>query len=129
MKDLFFMGGALFMSVLSILLIIMTAWSTYFFIKAYRSKPIKDIDAALRKVNYAKIIGLLALITGIFGQLIGLHQAFSAIQTAGDISPSLVFGGIKVSMITTLYGISIYILSLLLSFIFNIIIEKNKVQA
>lgn len=65
------------------------------------------------KLSYVKSIGLFAMITGILGQLIGLYSAFGAIEQAGDVSPSLIFEGLKVSMITTLYGIVIYLFSIL----------------
>jgi hypothetical protein len=125
MKDLFFMGGSLFMSILTVLLIIMTAWILYHFFFALNSQTVNR-ENALRKLQYGKSIGLFALIIGISGQLIGFYSAFSAIERASDISPVLVYGGIKVSLIPTLYGISIYLISLLLWFITSIIIEKRK---
>ena len=79
----------------------------------------------MRRIGYGKSIGLFAMITGILGQLIGFYQAFSAIEKAGDISPSLVYGGIKVSMISTLYGISIYLISLMIWFSASVIIERK----
>ena len=65
-------------------------------------------------------MGLFTMITGILGQLIGLMMAFSAIERAGDISPGMVYGGLKVSMYTTLYGIFIYLLSILFWFILDL---------
>ena len=59
------------------------------------------------------LFGSLALFTGILGQAIGMFQAFGAIEQAGDISPALIAGGFKVSLITTLYGAFIFIFSLL----------------
>ena len=118
------MGGPGFMGVLTVLLIIMAAWIIYHLAIVFIPGKIRPEDA-LRKLKYGRSIGLFALITGILGQLIGLYQAFSAIQRAGDISPYLVYGGIKVSMITTLYGISIYLLSLLLWFVASIIAENR----
>lgn len=124
MKDLFFMGGTLFMSILSILLVVMIAWILYHFIAAYKSKPL-NLEMLLRRMGYGKSIGLFAMITGIFGQLIGFYEAFSVIELAGDISPAMVYGGIRVSMITTLYGISIYLISLILWFAASLIIESR----
>lgn len=124
MKDLFFMGGALFMSILSLLLIVIVSWIAYHFIITYFSKnPLQK--KSLRKLQYGKSIGLFALIFGILGQLIGLYQAFSVIEEVGNISPNLIYGGIKVSMIPTFYGIIIYLLSILLWFTASILIEKN----
>nr|WP_321406033.1 MotA/TolQ/ExbB proton channel family protein [uncultured Carboxylicivirga sp.] len=122
MKDLFFMGGPLFMSILTLLFIGMIAWFVYHFIVA----NFTDKEKVLRYMKYGKSIGLFALITGILGQLIGFYDAFSAIEKMGEVSPAMVFGGIKVSMITTLYGFIIYLISLLIWFIFSVIIEKFR---
>lgn len=124
MKDLFFMGGALFMGVLSILLIVMVSWIAYHFIGVLLSKKTTQ-DEALRKIEYGKSIGLFAMVIGILGQLLGLFNAFSVLEQAGSISPNVIYGGIKVSMIPTLYGIIIYLLSILLWFVTSVLIEKK----
>ena len=43
---------------------------------------------------------------GFLGTVIGMIQAFDAIQAAGDISPTVVAGGMKVALITTIFGYS-----------------------
>ena len=43
---------------------------------------------------------------GFMGTVVGMIGAFDAIQAAGDISPTLVAGGIKVALLTTLVGVS-----------------------
>jgi hypothetical protein len=74
--------------------------------------------------------GLFSLITGIVGQMIGLYSMFSAIKgvTANgeEIVPELVFGGIKVTMIVTIYGLIIYLFSILLWFVANMLIERKR---
>lgn len=125
MRDLFYMGGTLFMSILTILLIIMVAWIVYHFIVGYNSRQLSR-ETVLRRLGYGKSVGLFALVTGIFGQSIGLYTAFSAIEHAGDISPALVYAGLKVSMITTLYGMSIYLISILLWFLAIIMVERKE---
>jgi len=124
MKDLFFMGGIEFMSVLTILLIVMVTWIVYHFMAVYTSRQ-SNLDKVLRKLGYGKSIGLFAMITGILGQLIGFYEAFSVIEHAGDISPAMMYGGIKVSMITTLYGIFIYLTSLILWFVASMMVERK----
>jgi len=57
-------------------------------------------------------MGLLALATGILGQVIGLYKMFEGIEMMNGVSPAMIAGGLKVSSITTLYGLLIYILSL-----------------
>jgi hypothetical protein len=74
--------------------------------------------------------GLFYLITGIVGQMVGLYSMFSAIEgvTANgeEIVPELVFGGIKVTMIVTIYGLIIYLFSILLWFVANMLIERKR---
>lgn len=128
MKDLFFMGGPTFMAILSILLIISVAWFVYNFVIAYNSKQ-PNQEKFLRRLGYGKTIGLFALVTGCLGQLIGLTAMFDAIQAAfamgNETKPELIFGAIKVTMIVTMYGILIYLLSLLLWFVTSVLIEKK----
>ena len=124
MKNLFLMGGPIFMSILTLLLLVMVIWFIYHLIVAVKSNQ-PDREEALRKVGYGKSIGLFAMITGIFIQLLGFYNGFAAIEEAADISPALIFTGIKISMITTLFGIFIYLLSLLLWFISATLIEKS----
>lgn len=128
MKSIFIKGGPLFMGVLSVLLLISTAWIIYHFILASNSKQ-ADKAASLRKLGYGKLMGLFALVTGILGQMVGLVEMFDAIEQVkakGElIEPELVFGGIKATMIVTIYGILIYLFSLLLWFVTAILLEKN----
>ena len=67
--------------------------------------------------QWIKEVGLLALSFGILGQVIGLYSAFKAIEQMGQVSQEMVVGGLKVSSVTTMYGLIIYILSLILRLI------------
>lgn len=60
------------------------------------------------------------LFMGIPGQLIGLLEAFKALEQVGDISPALLAGGLKISMITILYGILIYLFPILIWFLLDL---------
>lgn len=73
-----------------------------------------DENGIHRSQALLKGIGLLALVIGILGQLIGLFDAFSAIQQMGQVPPAMLAGGLKVSLITTLYGLIIFIIAQLL---------------
>ena len=124
MKEWFVMGGSLFMSILTILLVIIVAVSACYAVVIASGKSKEKANFAHR-LKYVKSIGLFTMITGILGQLIGLMMAFSAIEKASDISPAIVAGGLKVSMITTLYGISIYMLSILIWFLLDLWYHKK----
>ena len=58
---------------------------------------------------------------GFLGTVIGMVQAFDSIQKAGDISPTIVAGGMKVALITTIFGI---IVALILQIFYNYILSK-----
>jgi len=58
---------------------------------------------------------------GFLGTVIGMIQAFDAIQAAGDISPNVVAGGMKVALITTVGGL---IVAMILQLFYNYIIAK-----
>ena len=58
---------------------------------------------------------------GFLGTVIGMVMAFDQIQTAGDISPTIVAAGMKVALITTIFGI---IAALILQVFYNYILTK-----
>ncbi len=63
----------------------------------------------------------LAPMLGFFGTVVGMVQAFDAIESAGDISPGLVAGGIKVALITTIGGL---IVAMILQVFYNYLVSK-----
>ena len=63
----------------------------------------------------------LAPMFGFLGTVVGMVLAFDAIEVAGDISPSLVAGGIKVSLLTTVFGL---IVAIILQFFHNYCVSK-----
>jgi biopolymer transport protein ExbB len=58
---------------------------------------------------------------GFLGTVIGMIQAFDKIQQVGDISPTIVAGGMKVALITTVYGL---ISAMILQVFYNYILSK-----
>lgn len=58
---------------------------------------------------------------GFLGTVIGMVMAFDDIETAGDISPTIVAGGMKVALITTIFGI---IVAVILQIFYNFILSR-----
>ena len=58
---------------------------------------------------------------GFFGTVIGMVQAFDSIAAAGDISPTIVAGGMKVALLTTVFGL---ITAMVLQVAYNFILNK-----
>lgn len=63
----------------------------------------------------------LAPMLGFMGTVIGMIGAFDAIQAAGDISPTVVAGGIKVALLTTVAGL---IVGVILQVFYNYLVSK-----
>jgi biopolymer transport protein ExbB/TolQ len=99
MMDLFYQGGVLFMSLLSIIGLVMITG-----IVLHLTKKVK--------LRFVKEVGMLALVIGILGQLIGLFEAFQALESMEvQVSTAMIMGGLKVSMISTLYGFLLFIIA------------------
>ena len=58
---------------------------------------------------------------GFMGTVVGMIGAFDQIQAAGDISPTIVAGGIKVALLTTLMGL---IAAVILQLFYNYVVSK-----
>ena len=71
--------------------------------------------------SWIKLFIALAPSLGFLGTVIGMVMAFDQIQTAGDISPTIVASGMKVALITTIFGI---IVALILQLFYNFILSK-----
>jgi len=63
----------------------------------------------------------LAPMLGFMGTVIGMIQAFDAIEAQGDISPQIVAGGIKVALLTTVAGL---IVGVILQLFYNYLVSK-----
>ena len=71
--------------------------------------------------SWIKLFIAVAPSLGFLGTVIGMVMAFDQIQTAGDISPTIVASGMKVALITTIFGI---IVALILQLFYNYILSK-----
>ncbi|HZH73832.1 MAG TPA: MotA/TolQ/ExbB proton channel family protein [Mariniphaga sp.] len=74
-----------------------------------------------RGLSWIALFIALAPMLGFLGTVIGMIGAFNAIEIAGDISPSLVAGGIKVALITTVGGL---VVAIILQIFYNYCVSK-----
>lgn len=101
MLTLFQEGGLLFMSLISLL-----ALTGLILIIRALLQPEKRTK---QRLYYIRYVGMLALVCGILGQLIGLYGALQAIVAMGEVPQELLAGGIRVSSITPLYGLCVFL--------------------
>ncbi len=113
MLELFIEGGSLFMGMLSLLLLVVLSLAVLNGAKIL-SGSVKDFESMKQRLTYIKSVGLLSLVIGILGQLIGLFGGLGIMSQTGSISPAILLGGIRVSMITTMFGMIIFLISYLL---------------
>ena len=82
-----------------------------------------SVEAMKLEKNCSWIVLFIAMAPslGFLGTVIGMVMAFDDIQRAGDISPTVVAGGMKVALITTIFGI---VVALILQVFYNYILSK-----
>ena len=85
---------------------------------SYGSVQMSQMESGL---SWISLFIAIAPSLGFLGTVIGMIQAFDAIQAAGDISPNVVAGGMKVALITTVGGL---IVAVILQIFYNYILSK-----
>jgi len=74
-----------------------------------------------KNISWLSLCIALAPMLGFMGTVIGMIDAFDSIQVAGDINPAVVAGGIKVALLTTVFGL---VVAIILQVFYNYIIAK-----
>jgi biopolymer transport protein ExbB len=73
-----------------------------------------------KNLSWISLFIALAPMFGFMGTVVGMIQAFDKIQQAGDISATIVAGGIKVALLTTVFGL---IVAIILQIFYNYILS------
>ncbi len=104
--DRFNEGGVFFMSLILICLLL----SVFFII---RGIIVNKSNNALSKkmLKLAIDSSLLGLVIGFFASVIGLITAFDTIEAMGDAEPAVFAGGLKVSLLTAVFGLFTFAIS------------------
>ena len=98
MFRLFVEGGVIYMTILTLMFIAL-------FLAAWKAPA------------WVKEIGKMAVVFGVIASVIGFFVAADAIVEFWPISPDIIWGGMRLAMITTLYGLLIYFVSLIICMI------------
>ena len=73
--------------------------------------------AAWKAPRWVREIGIAALVVSIFWTLMGLFQILGTIEVIGNISFPVISGGLRVTLISTFYGLIVYFISLVIRII------------
>ncbi len=74
-----------------------------------------------KNLSWITLFIALAPMLGFLGTVVGMVSAFDSIEAAGDISPTIVAGGMKVALLTTVFGL---IVAIILQVLYNYLITK-----
>ena len=112
----FMEGGALFMSLVLICLLI----SIYFTVKSILNIK-TNIEISKKMLKHISDSGTLGLALGVMGAFLGLITAFDVLEATGEAEPSIVAGGLKVALLSPLFGLFTFSVSKLAILILRII--------
>lgn len=100
-------GGLEYMAPLSIMFIANLALIGYaFYVRYAKHSDPRKLSQAIHHVS------LLALVWGVLGTVIGLFHAFGSLAQAEETLPfNVIMGGLRVAMITAIYGMIIFVIS------------------
>ena len=114
----FLEGGALFMSLILICLLL----SIFFTVKSvFNIKT--NIETSKKMLKLISVSGSLGLAIGVMGAFIGLISAFDVIEASGGAEPAIIAGGLKVALLSPLFGLFTFSVSRLSILILRIILK------
>ena len=112
----FLEGGALFMSLILICLLI----SIYFIVKS--TLNIKTNNDILKKMlKHINDSGILAMTLGFLGAFLGLLSAFDILEATGQAAPSIIAGGLKIALLSPIFGLFTFSISRLAILLLRVI--------
>ena len=114
--DRFLEGGALFMSLILICLLM----SIFFTVKSIlKIKTDKEVSKKILK--HISDSGTLGLALGVMAAFLGLISAFDILEASGAAEPAIIAGGLKVALLSPLFGLFTFSVSKLAILILRII--------
>ena len=114
--DRFLEGGALFMSLILICLLM----SIFFTVKSILIIK-TDIEVSKKTLKHISDSGTLGLALGVMGAFLGLISAFDVLEANGGAEPAIIAGGLKVALLSPLFGLLTFSVSKLAILILRII--------
>tara|TARA_B100001063_G_scaffold121042_1_gene112988 strand:- start:34 stop:447 length:414 start_codon:yes stop_codon:yes gene_type:complete len=112
----FLEGGALFMSLILFCLLI----SIYFTAKSVLNIK-NNIEVSRKMLKHINDTSVLALALGVMSAFIGLISAFDVLEASGGAEPAIIAGGLKIALLSPLFGLFTFCISKLAILILRII--------
>ena len=127
LKQNFMDGGPGFMTLHYLMWILVIIFS----VRAAKNIRSTNYDyRKLEKLNTTILfIGGFGLLLSLLYRTVGMYSAFSVLETTSDISPTLVAGGMKASLVAPLYSLFLFLVTGIIWFIFRLKIIDKKLAA
>lgn len=108
----FFRQGGFFMWPILIVAIVILALAARAWV---RTRELTGPDAVVETgVDAVLFWGVWVLVVGLLGTFTGIYLAAGAIERAGEVSPAMIWGGVRVALTTTLAGFLVFSVAALL---------------
>ena len=127
MTQFFMEGGIVFMSILTLLFLLILGLSVFAGISIFKS----TISPAKEKhlIGHIKSIALFTLAFAVFGQILGLVDIFGYLANKdANVASSILAKGIKLTFHPTMYGLIIYLISILITAGLKFQINRTETQ-
>ena len=102
----FLEGGALFMSLILICLLL----SIYFMTKGFY-KINTNAELSKKMISLVNDCGTLGISLGFLSAFLGLIGAFDVLEATGEANPAIIAGGLKIALLSPIFGIFTFIIS------------------
>ena len=110
-------GGVEYMVPLTALFLVNIGFMVYALTRGGQGKPVPTLAQ-----QAIKQIGGLALAWGVFSTIVALFQIFGALSQLKEAPPlAMIMGGLKVGFITALYGMIIFLISMVAHFVLRVV--------
>ena len=115
------MGGIEYMSPIAILLTLNITLILICLVKRFQRKAMNN-----KLLSVIRQIGGLALAFGVLGTIVGFFQAFDALEKMKQVLPLyIIMGGLKVAIITAIYGLMVFCFSFLAYITLQLLNQKS----
>ena len=121
MWDLYIAGGVNFMTPITLMLLVVLVLGGLLVYRHFTGRGITD-----RHVDAIRQTGMLALAWGVFSTVLGFFQALHVLSGLKESLPFyVIMGGIKVALITSLYGMIVFLFAFALSIVMQWLMKKR----
>ncbi|MEZ5071240.1 MAG: MotA/TolQ/ExbB proton channel family protein [Bacteroidales bacterium] len=129
MTKFFFEGGIIFMGILSLLFLGILSLSALAIVAAVRNSE-ESREKGQKLLGHLKSLALFALVFAVFSQILGLVDVFSYLADKGpDVAYPGLAKGIKLTFHSTIYGMIIYLFSILMAMGLRFLLERGQTDA